>query len=189
MKPLQLETLEVDVWRWLGDALLERESPFRTPVVATVDARGEPEARTVVLRAVDPSTWMLAFHTDVRSSKHASLRTHRGVSWLFYDPVRLLQIRADGEASLHSEDALADAAWAAGPLPSRAPYLADVAPGTPIENPAPGVHVRDEAHSMLGRPRFCAVRCKVRTLDVLQLHAEGHRRARLQQGAARWVAP
>ena len=189
MTPLQLETIASDVWRWLGEALAHRDGPLRTPVVATVDRRGEPEARTVVLRAVDPSAWMLEFHTDVRSGKYRSLQARREVSWLFYDPERLLQIRADGEASLHTDDAIADASWAADPLASRAPYLAEADPGTPIEAPAPAVFVRDEAHSMQGRPNFCAVRCAIRTLDVLQLHPEGHRRARVQRGSAHWIVP
>lgn len=187
MDPIQIETLESEVWGWLASALSTEGSPLRLPTVATVDAHGVPQARVVVLRIAD--AWMLQFHTDVRSPKVTELRERDAVTWLFYDPARMLQIRASGRASLHTDDAIADQGWAESPLASRAPYFGASPSGQVIDAPAPAVFVRDEAHSMQGRPQFCAVRCAITELDVLQLHESGHRRAKVRPGEAVWVSP
>ncbi len=42
MDPIQLETLESEVWGWLASALSTEGSPLRLPTVATVDAHGVP---------------------------------------------------------------------------------------------------------------------------------------------------
>ncbi len=189
MEPLQLETIRADVWQWLSDALAERTHPFFISVVANVDESGQPRARVVVLRAADAEGWTLDFHTDTRSPKYASLRRHGALTWLFWDPAGLLQVRADGEASLHTDDALANASWTLNALASRAPYMGSIASGEPVDAPEPAVIVEDDAHSLQGRPHFCVVRCAIRAFDVLQLHPSGHRRAIVRPDEQRWVAP
>ncbi len=197
LEPLQLDALETDVWGWLVRGKADRRSPFRTPVVATVGADGLPSARTVVLRAVDPAARVLEFHTDIRSPKAGELAKLKAVTWLFYDPKRQLQVRANTEAIMHTSDSVADEAWAACALPSRAPYMVPRSPGASLrthERPdsvAPP-QVESAEHSESGRAHFMAVRCRVEVFDVLQLHAEGHRRARLELGPpsrATWLVP
>lgn len=189
IEPVQLGTVRDRVWGSLTAALDERDHPMRAPVVATVDEHGSPRARVVVLRAVEPDAATLEFHTDTRSPKFASLRERPSLAWLFYDPRAMLQVRAEGTATLHTDDAVADASWTSTSLASRAPYMASVAPGRVVESAADGVHVRDEEHSRQGRPFFCAVRSVIRRLDVLQLHPDGHRRVEVVEGGARWLAP
>ncbi len=189
LAPIRLSTVEADVWAMLERSLEHRESPLRTPVVATTGIDGTPQARTVVLRRVDARSHALEFHTDARSPKVAELARLDRVSWLFYDPPRMLQVRVGSVASVLTQGAAADAAWAATALRSRAPYLAEHDAGSPIDAPGPAVFVRDEQHSLQGRAHFCLVRCAVLDLDVLQLHPHGHRRARVLDGVARWVAP
>lgn len=189
IEPIQLETIRDDVWRWLSSALVERDHPMRTPALATVDADGSPRARVVVLRSVEAEASILEFHTDTRSPKFASLRERPAVAWLFYDSRTLLQVRAEGSATLHTDDAMADASWAKTNLASRVPYMAAVPSGEVVESVAPGVRVRDDEHSGQGRPFFCAVRCVIRRLDVVQLHPDGHRRIEVVEAGARWLAP
>lgn len=189
MDPIELDTLEAQVWARLTDALGDREDPWRTPVVATTDSGDAPSSRIVVLRDVDAAGWMLAFHTDVRSAKVTQLRRRSAMSWLFYDARDALQVRARGVATLHTDDALADASWASTGLASRAPYMSARPAGEPIGTPDPAIRVRDEKHSTQGRRNFCAVRCTAVELDVLQLHPSGHRRARVRPGSANWLAP
>ncbi|MEM6293418.1 MAG: pyridoxamine 5'-phosphate oxidase family protein [Myxococcota bacterium] len=197
LEPLQLEGLATDVWGWLARGRADRRSPFRTPVVATVDEAGLPSARTVVLRAVDPAARVLEFHTDTRSPKAADVARFKAVTWLFYDPKRQLQVRAVTAASTHTTDAVADAAWAACALPSRAPYMVPRVPGSTLpagQQPdafAPP-RVQSAEHSEVGRSHFLVVRCRVATFDVLQLHVDGHRRARVELGDAvstTWLVP
>ncbi|MDW8443320.1 MAG: hypothetical protein RML45_02665 [Acetobacteraceae bacterium] len=64
-----LAALLDDTWRGLVRAAADRRHPWRTPVLATVAADGAPNARTVVLRAVDPITRRLRLHTDRRSAE------------------------------------------------------------------------------------------------------------------------
>lgn len=188
-EPIQLETIRADVWQWLASALVERDHLMRTPTLATVDGDGSPRARVVVLRSVEPEASTLEFHTDTRSPKFASLRERSAVAWLFYDPRMLLQVRAEGTATLHTDDAVADASWARTNLASRVPYMATVPSGDAVESVAPGIRIRDEEHSGQGRSFFCAVRCAVRRFDILQLHPDGHRRIEVVGSGARWLAP
>lgn len=189
MTPIQLETLGPEVWGWLEAALVDRRDPFRTPAVVTVGLDGIPQARTVVLRAVDAAAWTLDFYTDVRSAKHDELANAPAAAWLFYDAARSLQIRATGIASVHVGDSVADAAWASSALASRAAYVSKTSPGSVIGAPAPSVFLQDDAQAESGRTNFCAVRCTVREFDVLQLHSQGHRRAKVRADHAVWLAP
>ncbi len=185
----QLETLSTKIWEWLGVAAEDRDDPFRTPVVATVGLDGSPQARTVVLREVDPAAWTLDFYTDVRSPKHAELARSHAVMWLFYDVGRRIQLRVLTTASVHERDDVADRAWAWSGLASRAAYVSMDAPGSVIEAPTPSQFLHDEAESVRGRANFCVVRCRVREFDVLQLHPGRHRRASVRVDGAEWRAP
>lgn len=189
MTPIQLETLASESWGWLVTATVDRDDPFRTPVVATVGLDGIPQARTVVLREADSAAWTLEFYTDVRSAKHDELVKFQAVTWLFYDAARSIQLRATSTASVHVDDSIADRAWASSGLPSRAAYVSERSPGSAIDAPAPGVFLQDEAAAEHGRTNFCTVRCRVRELDILQLHPSGHRRACVRADGAQWRAP
>lgn len=186
---MQLDTLEAHVWMRLAQALEQPESALRIPVVANAGPDGIPDSRILVLRGAERAQWSLSFFTDKRSPKVRCLANWPQVACLFYDPATALQIRATGVVTLHSADDVADQAWASCPLASRVPYLSDVPSGQVVEEPAPAEHVPDLAATERGRPHFIVARCLVETLDVLQLHPTGHRRARLRRGHAEWIAP
>ena len=61
----------------LQRAPLDKHHDWRTPVLATVDGQGRPQARTVVLRHADRATQTLVFFTDARSPKCAELRAQQ----------------------------------------------------------------------------------------------------------------
>ncbi len=189
MAAIQLETLRTEVWGWLGAAADDRDDPFRTPVVATVGLDGAPQARTVVLREVESAGWTLDFYTDVRSPKYDELLRSPAVTWLFYDGVRQLQVRASSIASIHADNDIADRAWAWSALASRAAYASQRAPGSAIEAPMPSVFMHDDMDAEHGRTNFCVVRCRVHEFDVLQLHPGRHRRACLRVDDASWREP
>ena len=55
-------------WSMLDDAVKNRNSPFRIPVLICAD-KDEIDGRIVVLRKSDRNNNLLQFHTDYRSTK------------------------------------------------------------------------------------------------------------------------
>lgn len=186
-----------EVWRLLADGQRLRQSPFHQAVLSTCAPRG-PSARYVVLRQVDRERGVLGFHTDRRSEKWVELERDPRVSLCFYG--QSVQVRAEGRAVLHVDDAVADLAWKRTGLMSRRCYLADPPPGTATPKPASGLPAHlvkerpTEAESAAGRGNFAVVTVPLQRLEWLHLAFEGHRRARFArtgQGPWRgeWLVP
>lgn len=188
-----LDASLAELWRLLGEGARKAGSGFHTPALATVDAAGRPQVRTVVLRAADAGTGTLRVHCDRRSQKAEQIAGSGIAALHAYDAATKIQIRASGTARLHTDDALADAAWAGSMAMSRVCYGTAPAPGTNIATgdayTLPG---EDEAIA-LGRANFCAVQVRAETLEFLYLDRRGHRRAGfLRDGAGwegRWLVP
>lgn len=197
MEPLppfhdDLDAALAHVWHLLEDGPRARRNAFHMPALATVDAVGQPQVRTVVLRAADRAAGTLRFHCDRRSGKAAEIAA-TGVAALHgYDSPAKIQIRASGPARLHTEDAVAEAAWAGSMAMSRVCYGADPAPGAVL--PTGGAYALPDAETALtvGRPNFCAVVVAVARLEFLFLDRRGHRRAawtRAGDWRGCWLAP
>ena len=60
--------LRQSIWHHLTRAPHDRHHPWRTPVLATTTPEGEPNARTVVLRAANAAQQTLTAFTDHRST-------------------------------------------------------------------------------------------------------------------------
>lgn len=173
------------VFRRLSQATASPEDPFRTPVLATIGADGGPAARHVVLREVVPATGRLSAWTDARSAKCAEIEAIGRVAWLFWDPVRRLQLRLSGRAELIRSGPRCEATWAGISTTRRREFLAIVAPGAML-----GAEDPDRPAA----PAFAIIDSWVDAADLLQLDRRGHRRARLQREAGgswrgAWVEP
>lgn len=185
------ETLR-HAWASLARGVKDRRSPFHTPSVATIGLDGRPRMRTVVLRGVDPASRRLRFHTDLRALKVAEIARDPRVAVHGYDARAKLQIRLEGVASVHADDALAGDAWAGSRPMSRACYGVSPAPGSAV---AAGDAFRlpsDEAEIDAGRPNFSAVIVTVERIETLYLDHAGHRRAAFDLSAepgAAWLVP
>ena len=150
-------------------------------------------------RRVEPDEQVIICHTDTRSPKVSQIRAHADVAWLFYDPADKVQLRLEGRATIHTDDALKEEQWAASNLSSRRCYLAPSAPSTVTEGPSPNLpeafldRVPDEPESEAGRDHFAVVRTRIRRMEVLHLAASGHRRAEFlwtdDGQSARWLEP
>lgn len=178
-----------EAFRLLARGVADRRSPFHTPTLATRSPDGAPGLRTVVLRGFDPATRVLRIHTDRRSAKATAIAADPRAALHGYDAGAQVQLRIAGVATLHLDDAVADAAWAASREMSRMCYATPHAPGAPVEAPPPAP--QDPA---AGRGNFAAVTLRIDTLDWLLLAASRHRRARFAWGAdgtlaAGWIAP
>jgi pyridoxamine 5'-phosphate oxidase len=159
-------------WQLWGRGTVDRHSGFHTPVVTSVDEAGNPQARTMILRAVDREARMMRFHTDARSAKMLHWKFKSRVCILGYDASKKIQLRVDGRVVFHMTDAVADDAWKNSRPESLAAYGVKSLPGSIVDtlNSAP----QPDAS---GRENFAAVIAHVESLEWIYLNAEGNRRA------------
>ena len=180
---IELSSLDAAAaWHRIADVLAaaagSSRHPFHLLSVATVDAAGVAEARTVVLRGFDEMKREVRFHTDVRSGKAAAIHRDARVGLHWYAPEAKLQIRIPATASLHHADDIAFHAWRASPPMSRACYTAAHAPGEPLAS-FPAAPSAPAAGDDTGLANFCVVRCRFESVELLALHAAGHERVRI----------
>ncbi len=181
-----------ELWRLLADGAAHGRSGFHLPTLATVAGEG-PRLRTVVLREADAATGTLRFHCDRRSDKAFELAENPACALAVYDGAAKIQIRIEGRAVLHTDDALAEAAWAGSRAMSRVCYAAEPPPGTAL-TAGNAYTLPDEATAeTAGRRHFCAVVVRAQRLDFLYLDRRGHRRAAWCRDGSDWeggwVAP
>jgi hypothetical protein len=181
-----------EAWALLVRGAADRRHPFHTPQVATIGEDGAPSLRTVVLRGVEPARRTLRFHTDARSRKARELAADPRIALHAYHPGAKIQLRVSGVATLHRDDAVAAAAWAATRPFSRACYRVAAAPGTEAGDPYAALAETVEGEEA-GREAFIAVTVSVERIEFLFLAAAGHRRALFDWSAgalaARWLVP
>ncbi len=187
-----LAETRAQAWALLARGVADRRSPFHAPTLATVGLDGRPRARVVILRACDSARAMLRFNTDRRTAKFAELAANPLVALTGYDAGAKIQIRIEGRASLHVDDAVADAAWASARPFSRICYGTAPAPGTMQEAAGDFSLPSEDAEIAAGRENFSAVVIEVEALEWLFLAHAGHRRARFGGTSAAggvWLTP
>ena len=194
-----LPAIEKDCWVRILNGSLQYKNPLHNPVVANVNEHGV-NMRTVVLRKVDIEKRQLCFHTDIRSGKWQELKTNNNVSWLFYHPSAMLQIRMSGTATLHQDDFFADEAWGNIRMSGRKIYLGDEGPSTlsafPVSGLLPKFDKEDPTpqESEAGRKNFAIISTQIQWMEWLWLNSSGHRRATFQYTAdgkcrPNWLLP
>lgn len=177
---ITLENLETSIWQTLEASIAERGHEWRTPVLATIDENGLPQARTLVLRGVDPDKRQLRIFTDHRSPKVQQIRQQPCVTLLFWSRVLNWQVRISAEMSVIADGPEIDTAWSRICKSAAAfDYLTLDAPGSPL----PDMEKHSEYHAL------AILVAQVKEIDWLELNPEGHRRARLTDGEAQWLTP
>ena len=101
--------------RWFDEARARVREP-NAMTVATVDASGQPSARTLLLKDFGPRGFV--FFTNLDSRKARALATEPRVALLFFWPELERQVRIEGVTSQVGDDE-ADAYFAQRPLGSR----------------------------------------------------------------------
>ena len=190
-------------WTELARGSASAKHAFHLPVLGTVDEQGGPALRTVVLRRVDAAHRMICCHTDRRSPKVAQLQSSPQVAWLFYDIQSRIQVRVRGRGRVHfgAEDPVARETWRQVAPRSRVCYWAPHPPSTVVaagESNYPA-EAPDIAAGRIGSSddppaSFAVVATVVESLDWLELHHDGHRRAHFGYGvdgevSGQWLAP
>jgi len=189
--PASVDDLLDLVWARLEAGVRSGSDPFHTACLAT-GGPGGPSARTVVLRRVDRAGRWICCHTDARSEKAEALAADPRAMWVFYDARERVQLRVRGRVTLHADDALARAQWAASGLGGRRSYLSAGGPGAVLAEPGSGLprdleeRAPTDEESAAGQRFFMVVACQLDAMDWLALDGRGHRRARLAWTNGAW---
>jgi len=164
--------------------MLLRAAEARAQVaLATVSPAQIPEARTVILRHVDPETQSLEIYTDLKSDKITSLRANPNASVLYWDAETHLQTRVTCTACILTGADVMDR-WEAVPDHSRYSYGVTPAPGQVIADSTD--YVKDPQPA-----DFAVLALTITHLDVVHL-GKPHRRAaysRLSEWEGNWLVP
>jgi hypothetical protein len=176
-----LAEVEAEVWRQLSLSATDRAHPWRTSVLATVNGDAA-DARLVVIREVDARQKRLLFYSDERAGKVAQLLHHPHGTMVMWSPELSWQLRCRVRLAMEMSGLAASSRWARIRLsPAAQDYLSPLPPGTTL----PAV----PAHPPVARDYFAVIDATIETIDWLELHPDGHRRAVFDDRGARWVQP
>ena len=166
------------LWQELSRAPHDRHHEWRTPTLATQGiGRNGPQARTVVLRHADATSWCLRVFTDARSPKCAELTEQPMAQLSFWSKRLNWQLRVSALTTVELEGEQVNAAWERiKQSPARADYLSALPPGH-IQSTCEGSALRSS--EFLSEHHLAVLNFKVTSMDWLALSANGHRRAML----------
>lgn len=189
-----LAQIEARIWVELDDAVRRRASPgepaheWRRAVLATQDAQG-PQARSIVLRDAHLDNRELVFYADARSAKVQQLRQDPRAVLLCWSEALGWQLRMRCRVEVETTGLDVTARWARiRHSPAAHDYLSPMAPGTPLTD-AHGVPVDAPHPPERLRETFAVLSACVESIDWLELHELGHRRALFDTQGARWLVP
>lgn len=176
-----LDAIEAALWRELQAAPHDKQHPWRTPVLATTD--GEVgDARTVVVRELNQARAALLMYTDSRAGKVRQVAAHPRGTIVMWSPGLGWQLRIRVDLRVVTDGLELSSRWARLKLsPAAYDYLSPRAPGDPLDG---AIGARGE------RAYFALLEARVLSIDWLELHAQGHRRASFGSDTApRWLQP
>jgi pyridoxamine 5'-phosphate oxidase len=176
-----LQAIEAALWSELQAAPRDKEHPWRAPVLATTD--GElGDARTVILRDVNAPQRTLLMYTDARAAKVTQIASHPLGTLVMWSAALGWQLRLRVHLQAVTDGPELSSRWARLELGAAAnDYLSSRAPGDPLDS---ALGARGE------RAHFALLEARVLSIDWLELHAQGHRRARFGNDATPcWLQP
>ena len=189
----ELDEIETSIWSELERCVAVRpraepdapeadEPPheWRVAVLATVDD-GQADARSLVLREVDAAERRLVFYTDARSPKVRQIEQSPQGTLIFYSRKLGQQLRMQVRLNVETTGLAVSSRWARLQTSAGArDYQSVAAPGRPLDAPLSELGVRGH---------FAMIEAMAETVDWVELHPEGHRRALLGGRESRWVQP
>lgn len=190
-RPATLAEVNTALWQELTRAPRDKHHEWRTPVLATVDG-DTADARTVVLREVDASAATLLFYSDARAGKLAQLQAAPRGTLVLWSRRLSWQLRLRVALTADTDGLAVATRWAQLRLsPAAQDYLSPVPPG--IETALPASPAEAVAPALRSAPpergHFAVLSARVLSTDWLELHRDGHRRARFDADGARWLVP
>jgi pyridoxine/pyridoxamine 5'-phosphate oxidase len=183
-----LRKIELELWRELAQAPLQREHGWRHMVLASQGPDGV-DARTVVLRECDDVARSLVFYTDARSPKLAQLHAQPRAVLVAWSAELGWQLRLTCRVEVATHGLGVASRWARiRCTPAAQDYLFPIASGTTLPHGHSGMPARP-APAELEHHHFAVMTAHVEVLDWLELGAPLHRRARYTAHGADWLAP
>jgi hypothetical protein len=183
------QEIRPQIWKELGRASQDRHHDWRTPVLASTDADGLPDARTVVLRQVDAVAGLLTFYTDSRSPKVAQLQAQAQAMLVFWSARLSWQLRVRVVCTVITAGPQVDALWEGVKQSAAAgDYLSPLPPGAVLTlgSSTPNAETAD---ALTPAHHFAVLHAQVLQMDWLELSREGHRRAQLSATTWEWLTP
>jgi len=175
-----LPEIESALWRELGAAVRDKGHAWRVAVLATTNG-AEADARSVVLRDLDADTRTLLVYTDPRSAKARQVASHPLGMLVLWSDALGWQLRLRVMLRVQTSGLEVSSRWARLKMtPAAHDYLSPLAPGSTVEHPLP---------QRGSREHFAVLAADVQSVDWLELHPEGHRRALFDAGGRRWLVP
>jgi hypothetical protein len=174
-----LAAVESAAWDELERAVGDKRHAWRVAVLATIGA----QARCVILREVERQARTIHFFSDARSAKVQQIAQQPAGTLVLWSPALSWQLRLAVALEVATSGLAVSSRWARLAMtPAAQDYLAPLPPGSALDSPHP-------APERSTREHFAVVSARVLTLDWLELHNEGHRRAIFDAEGARWVVP
>ena len=178
-----LDTLHDQAWKRLARGVADRRAPCRHPTLATVDAEGTPQARTVVLRAADPKAARLRVYTDRHADKVDEVQLTPKATVHVWDNVAHLQLRLIASVEVLIGPAV-EPVWA---------QLSDHARQCYGFSPASGSAI-DDGLAYAKQPSADSLAVLELTLQHMEVLHLGHRHrrarfSRLDGWSGQWVTP
>jgi hypothetical protein len=188
----ELGQIESRVWTELDRAVRSRPTTpggahaWRRAALATVDADGAPQVRSVVLRDLRADARELLVYTDARSPKVDQIRHEPRGQLLCWSDALGWQLRLQVRLAAETSGLDVTARWARiRHSPAAHDYLSPLPPGA-VLGAAPAAATPPADHP---RESFAVLTATVEAIDWLELHARGHRRARFDAQGAAWLVP
>ena len=170
----KIEDTLISAEKILIRAVDDAKSLFHTPIVSSIK-NNQITSRVMVLREFDLKDRKMRFHTDFRSSKIHHYEEDSSATVIGYDPEIKIQIKLQGNMSIHYDDETTKLAWDNSTSRSKKCYSVKGGSSKEISNPEE-YDIKDfEVEE--GYKNFAVLVFHFNSLEFLYLKSSGHRRA------------
>ena len=164
---------------FLVDGISNSLNPYHFFSLSTLNDQ-KVTSRTIVLRNIDKDPLAIYFNADYRSPKVKQLLSNKQCFVLFYDNKRKIQIRIECEAIINYNNDISKKIWNKTPLQSRKCYMGEYTPSQNLKEWHPNIPLKylkkdpEKLDSESGYNNFTVIKLIINTLDILELHHDGH---------------
>ena len=170
----KIEDTLISAEKILIRAVDDAKSLFHTPVVSSIK-NNQITSRVMVLREFDLKDRKMRFHTDYRASKIHHYEENSSATVIGYDPEIKIQIKLQGNISIHYDDETTKLAWDNSTPRSKKCYSVKGGSSKEVSNPE-DYDIKDfEVEE--GYKNFAVLVFHFNSLEFLYLKSSGHRRA------------
>ena len=180
---------------FLVDGISNSLNPYHFFSLSTLNDQ-KVTSRTIVLRNIEQDPLAIYFNADYRSPKVKQLLSNKQCFVLFYDNKRKIQIRIECEAIINYNNDISKRIWNKTPLQSRKCYMGEYTPSQNLKEWHPNIPLKylkkdpEKLDSESGYNNFTVIKLIINTLDILELHHDGHIRFNIDSsGKINFIAP